>query len=226
MTSVNYNRAEWLQDLFPDGDAPRTMSTVQYEELKLKHQQLMHERELEKQRIDELKRKEYETALLHKETIAYSDKLANEICERVSGGELLISICNDYHMPTLKKCTQWLKQNNDFQTLFQQAIQDRLNIFEEQIISIADDTSQDYKEVTIKRVKKRVVDPETIARAKLRIEVRFRHLKAGRPSKWGDTSTLITKNDDIDDPAMLSDDEIDRRIADIETKERIIKTSK
>lgn len=224
--SVNYNRADWLQDLFPDGDAPRQMSTEQYNDLKAKHQKMMADRELEKARIDELKRKEYEAQLAHKETIQYSEALAQEICERVSGGELLIAICDSHHMPTLKRCSQWLKQNADFMSLFQQAIQDRLNIFEEEIISIADDTTNDYKEVTIKRTKKRVIDPETIARAKLRIEVRFRHLKAGRPNKWGDTSTLITKNDDIDDPATLSNEEIERRIADIENKEKILRAPK
>ena len=40
--------------------------------------------------------------------------------------------------------------------------------------------------------------------AKLRIEVRFRHLKALRPQRWGDSTTLITKSDDQFDPANLT----------------------
>jgi hypothetical protein len=226
MTKVNYNRSEWIHDLFPDGDAPRTMSEDYWNNLKERHKEMMKERELEEQRINELKQKEYEKAQQHKNTIQYSDKLAQEICERVSAGELLLNICDDYHMPTLKRCNMWLKTNPDFATLFNQAIQDRLSIFEEEVIRIADDITNDFKEITIKNVKKRVIDPEVIARAKLRIDVRFRHLKAGRPSKWGDTSTLITKNDDVDDPTNFTNEELERRIADIENKDRIIKSAK
>jgi hypothetical protein len=43
-------------------------------------------------------------------------------------------------------------------------------------------------------------------------------LKAGRPAKWGDASTLITKSAD-DDFSNLSAEELERRIADIERKE-------
>jgi hypothetical protein len=218
---VNYNRNEWLSDLFPDGNAPRTMSTVQYEELKQRHQEMMRQRDLEKQRIDELKRKEWEKILEQKDQITYSDQLAQEICERVSAGELLINICLDHHMPTMKRCNVWLKSNQDFAQLFSQAIQDRLSIFEEEIIKIADDATQDFKEVTIKKMSKRVLDPEVISRAKLRIDVRFRHLRAGRPNKWGEQSTLITKNNE-DDPAELTNEELERRINEIEAKDRTI----
>lgn len=223
---VNYNRTEWLADLFPEGGAPRQMSTEQWEELVFKHKELLKLREIEQARISELKQREFEETLKIKDAIAYSDKLAEEICERISAGELLINICNDHHMPTIKRVNQYLKSNNDFMQLYQQAHQDRLNIFEEEIISIADDVSGDFKEVTVKRVTKRVVDPEVIARAKLRIEVRLRHLKSGRPSKWSDQSTLNVKNENADDPESMTNEEIERRIAEIENKEKIVRFPK
>lgn len=225
---VDYKRADFLKDLFSEEkDIPRQMSTEQFDDLVAQHKQLMKEREIEQERINKLKREEYEAAQLIKDKVQYSDQIAQEICERISAGELLINICNDYHMPTIKRCNQWLKANNDFQALFTQAHQDRLNIFEEEIISIADDTTKDYKEITIKRVTKRVIDPEVIARAKLRIEVRLRHLKSGRPNKWSETSTLNVNNkNDVEDPESLSTEEIERRIAEIENKEKIIKFTK
>ena len=39
----------------------------------------------------------------------YDEDLAQEICERISAGELLIEICNELHMPTVRRCNQWLK---------------------------------------------------------------------------------------------------------------------
>jgi hypothetical protein len=122
-----------------------------------------------------------------KNELRYSDHLAQEICERISAGELLTVICRDDHMPTIRNCQQWLKENPEFQALFNMSIQDRLFVFEEQVIEIADDMKHDLRTVIKNGKEKRVADPDMVARAKLRIEVRFRHLKAGKPAKWGDS---------------------------------------
>lgn len=71
----------------------------------------------------------------------------------------------------------------------------------------------------------RVLDGEAIARAKLRVELRFRHLKAGRPNKWGDVSTLNVKSEDPMDCSNLSTEELERRLADIEAKDRIMRAA-
>jgi hypothetical protein len=98
------------------------------------------------------------------------------------------------------------------------SIQDRLFVFEEQVIEIADDMKDDFKTVIKNGKEKRVADPDMVARAKLRIEVRFKHLKAGKPSKWGDVSTLITKSDDPNNVANLSAEELERRLADLDVR--------
>jgi hypothetical protein len=156
-----------------------------------------------------------------KETLPYSDELAQEICERIAVGELLINVCLDERLPTLRRCNQWLNENPDFKALYQSAINDRLNIFEEEVIKIADDMKHDFKTVIKNGQEKRVPDPEMVARAKLRIEVRFRHLKALRPQRWGDSTTLISKSEDQFDPSKLSAEELEKQIADIEHKSRV-----
>lgn len=65
----------------------------------------------------------------------------------------------------------------DFKALYDQSIRDRLTIFEEQIIQISDDMSKDYKTVMVKGKERRQIDPEVVARAKLRVDARFRYLK-------------------------------------------------
>jgi hypothetical protein len=125
----------------------------------------------------------------------------------------------------MRRCNQWLKEHAEFQALMDMAKNDRLNIFSEQVLEIADDMKNDFKTVIKNGKEKRVVDPEVIARAKLRIEVRFRHLKSGKPSLWGDVSTLITKSDDPNNTANLSDDELEKRIADMDTKERVFRAA-
>jgi hypothetical protein len=159
-----------------------------------------------------------------KAAIPYSEPLAAEICERISVGELVLDICEDEHLPTMRRCNQWLKEHSDFAALYRESINDRLNIFEEQVIKIADDMKNDWRTVTKNGRERRVVDPDVIMRAKLRIEVRFKHLKALRPEKWGEQSTLITKSgDDISDMPF---DELERKLAELETKERVVKESR
>ena len=153
--------------------------------------------------------------------MAYSEPLAIEICERVSSGELLIDICADEHLPTVRRMTQWLKESQEFAALYKESLNDRLTIFEEEVIKIADDASRDFRDVQRNGRTQRVLDGDAIARAKLRVEVRFRHLKAGNPGKWGDQSTLITKSGDELD--HMPAEELERKLAELELKDAIVK---
>ena len=73
-----------------------------------------------------------------KELLPFTEPLAIEICERVSSGELLINICADEHLPTVSRDTQWIKRPR-ISPLYRDSISDRLTIFEEEVIKIADD---------------------------------------------------------------------------------------
>ena len=76
-----------------------------------------------------------------KDAIPYSESLAAEICKRICAGEFLIIICKDEDMPTERSVIQWKKEHSDFRALYDEAIRDRLDIFEDQIVTIADDGS-------------------------------------------------------------------------------------
>ena len=121
-------------------------------------------------------------------------------------------------MPTVRRCNQWLRSHQDFKILYDEALRDRLAIFEEQLIQIPDEAARDVQIVKKGNSERRILDPARITAAKLRVEVRRLHLKAGNPAKWGDTSTLITKSADPDDLSNLSAEELERRIADLEAK--------
>jgi hypothetical protein len=162
-----------------------------------------------------------------KAAIAYSEALATEICERVSVGELVIDICDDEHTPTMRRCNQWMKENIEFAALFKESINDRLNVFEEEVLKIADCVKHDFKTITKNGKERRVLDPDVIARAKLRIDVRFKWLRAMRPQKWGEMSTLTVKNeDDSFDPASMTQAELEKVIFDLERKSGVVKVSR
>jgi hypothetical protein len=204
----------------PDGVT--AMWAEDYEKLQAEQRKKRAEEERLKAEADARAQKEFEETLPLRNQLPYSDELAQEICERVSAGELLIDICNELHMPTVRRANQWMRESPEFNTLFKESILDRLGIFEEQVIQIADDMSKDFKTITRNGKQIRVVDADVIARAKLRVDVRFKHLKAGKPQKWGDTTTLVTKNEG-EDPADLSNEELERRLKDLDVKDRIFK---
>jgi hypothetical protein len=197
---------------------------------------LKAERDKRKKRIDaerlkieqerlRVEREQLECTKQRKDGLAYSDMLATEIVERIASGDLCTVICLDDHMPTVRRCNQWLREHSEFKLLFEQSLQDRLSIFEEQIIQIPDEAARDFDVVKVKGTEKRVLDPARITSAKLRVEVRRLHLIAGRPNKWGSSTTLITKSDDGFDPANLSADQLESEIAALEQKSRITRVA-
>jgi hypothetical protein len=189
-------------------------------------QQQVKEQQAKAQRQQAMNREQQAASNKRKDALQFSDALATEICERISAGELLTVICLDEHLPTVRRCNMWLRLHPEFAALYEQSLQDRLAIFEEQLIQIPDEAARDLDVITDKKGTRRIQDPAKVTMAKLRVEVRRMHLKAGRPQKWGDVSTLITKTDDPFDPANLSAEELERRIAEIEAKDRTVKGQK
>ncbi len=88
-----------------------SVSTIAYlaEQEKLAEQE--NARKAQEKVETERKQREQAEQLNLKNVLPYSEALAQEICERISCGELLINICNDDHLPTMRRCNQWLKGN-------------------------------------------------------------------------------------------------------------------
>jgi hypothetical protein len=97
---------------------------------------------------------------------------------------------------------------------------------QEEVIKIADDAARDFRDVVRNGRTQRVLDGDAIARAKLRVEVRFRHLKAFKPSLWGEQSTLNVKQSDSADIENMTSEELARKISELETKDRIVNSDR
>jgi hypothetical protein len=199
-----------------------SVSTIAYlaeqerrdEEEKLRHEQAKVEQEAILKDQAELNRT--------KGTLPFSEPAAIEIAERVSSGELLINVCLDEHLPTVRRVTQWLRESPEFAALYKESINDRLTIFEEEVIKIADDASRDFRDVVRNGRTARVLDGDAIAREKLRVEVRLKHLKAYKPSIWGEQSTLNVKQSDPLDLDQMTSEELAAKIAELEHKDRVV----
>ena len=197
----------------------------EFEELRAPYERAEREKAKLKAEHEAIEAKRQAELNRAKAALPFSEPLAIEIAERVSSGELLINICVDEHMPTVRRVTQWLRESPEFAALYKDLISDRLTIFEEEVIKIADDASRDWREVMRNGRSTRVLDGDAIARAKLRVEVRFKHLKAYKPSLWGETSTLNVKNSDAADIENMTSEELAAKIRELEIKENVVKAA-
>jgi hypothetical protein len=198
---------------YPESVAMHNEKVRQREELK----RLYHIQEEAKARAHFKREQE------RKDAIPFSEKLAMELCHRVAGGEFLTNICKEPDMPTISKVAQWKKERHEFKVLYDDAIRDRLDIFEDEVVTIADDSENDFKLVKKGGKQVKVLDAEVISRAKLRVDVRKAHLKAYRPERWGEQSTLNVNNYDALDPANMSQEELEKVLQDLEEKNESVK---
>jgi hypothetical protein len=141
-------------------------------------------------------------------TCDYSDELARAICSRLAEGESLRQICASQGMPDSATVLRWLDQHSAFREQYARAREVQAEHWVDEIIEIADDAVNDWEE----REKKdgttsMAVRHDHISRAKLRIDTRKWLMSRLVPKKYGDTSEMAGKEEEV------SDLEAARRIA-------------
>lgn len=117
----------------------------------------------------------------------FTQDIADAICERLSLGESLRSICRDDAMPSQSMVFRWLVNNQQFREQYAHAREVQADSWADDIIEIADDSSGDT-----------VVDPESgnerfnseyAARSRLRVDTRKWLMARMAPKKYGDKIT-------------------------------------
>ena len=117
------------------------------------------------------------------------------ICDRLSGGESLTSICKDDGMPAKVTVFKWIRNDAEFANQYARAREAQAEHYLDEIIQISDDSVLDTD-----------IDPESgnertnhdvIQRAKLRVDTRKWAMSRLAPKKYGDR---ITHGGDPDAP--------------------------
>lgn len=142
---------------------------------------------------------------------AYRQEMANEICRRIAEGETLRQICRDELMPARSTVQIWVVEDlGGFSGQYARAREVQLDHWVDEIIEIADDSSNDWLERETKSGRKiRVLDQEAIMRARLRIDTKKWLLSKLKPEKFGD-SLKLSGSLDLN---HKSDEQLDARIA-------------
>ena len=103
----------------------------------------------------------------------YSPEIADLICDRIAEGASLRQICQDATMPARSTIFVWLEEHEDFARLYRLARQIQIEDLMDEILEIADDSSNDWIDREGSDGKKhRVFNPDSIRRSKLRIGAR------------------------------------------------------
>ena len=120
----------------------------------------------------------------------FTQKIADEICDRIAHGESLRSICRDMHMPETMTVYRWLLKTEkyaDFCYQYARAREVQADYFMDEITDIADDGTNDWEEREGKNGKVFVkLNPEAVQRSKLRIETRCKRAGQMAPKKYND----------------------------------------
>ena len=116
----------------------------------------------------------------------YNQKLVTVICERIANGESLRKICQDDDMPNKNNVRLWLKKYKEFRAQYARARDEQADFYAEEIIEIADDSSNDTKKITKGDKEIEVVSHENVNRSKLRVDARKWIASKLKPKKYGD----------------------------------------
>jgi len=132
----------------------------------------------------------------------YSKALCERICELIATSDKgLQQLCNSVEwMPSKYTILQWLIKYEDFQTQYTCARARQADTLIDQIVEIADDSSQD----TIYTEKGEIFNAEFAARSKIRIDARKWLASKLAPKKYGDKLDVTTDGKEISSTVVIS----------------------
>ena len=116
----------------------------------------------------------------------FNQETADLICELLTEGRSLRSICERDDFPACSTVCRWLSQNEGFRKQYAYAREIQADALFDETLDIADDGRNDW--MTIKRGKTEVEVPnqEVISRSKLRVDTRKWYAGKLNPKKYGD----------------------------------------
>lgn len=116
----------------------------------------------------------------------YTEEMADKICERIADGESLKAICEDEGMPHKSTVFKWLSENDAFSDKYARAREAQADALFDDILSIADDGSNDWMLKNFGEETRWVENGEAIRRSQLRIDARKWMAGKLRPKKYSE----------------------------------------
>ena len=136
----------------------------------------------------------------------YTQELADQLCERLSQGKSLRTVCKAEDMPSAVTIFSWLRKDPEFLKQYERSKAEAADSLADEILDIADNSVNDYMaqlvadgdEEAIAAVK---LHPENIQRSRLRVDARKWIASKLKPKKYGDKMNI---GGDPDNPIRTS----------------------
>lgn len=128
--------------------------------------------------------------------VEFSQALFDSICKRIADGKSVRQACSGTDMPDRATFNGWRKRTPELQAQYDLACIEREEVYFEQIIEIADDSSGDAMDVDGLNI----ANPEFTQRSKIRIDARKWALARMNRKKYGDR--LLTEHTGEDGGAI------------------------
>lgn len=147
----------------------------------------------------------------------YSQEIAEAIMLRMAAGESLRSICTDEAMPARSTVMLWVATNREgFSDRYAKACDARAHYWADELLDIADDSSNDYME----REGATVLNGEALQRSRLRVDTRKWLLSKMLP-RYADRQVIDnTSSDGTMTPDQSSASRIMEKLSAIEKRSR------
>lgn len=121
----------------------------------------------------------------------YTEEMANNICMQLIDGLSLREICRQENMPSKTTVFKWTHLHKEFADQYARAREQQGETFADEIIEIADDSTNDYQTRKNENGEEiQVVNPEAIGRSRLRVDTRKWIASKILPKKYGDLLKL------------------------------------
>lgn len=146
----------------------------------------------------------------------FTPALGKAVCDRISKGESLRSVCRDPKMPHVETVLNWVWSSDDihkeFRKNFEIAREMRAEHVFEETMEISDDTSGDMMEVVrevkkngkTEKVKEFVPNHTAVHRARLRVDTRRWFLARMAPKKFGEKIDITSGGKAIKQPRSVA----------------------
>jgi hypothetical protein len=128
----------------------------------------------------------------------YTDELAATICQRLSSGHSLRSICREEGMPDVSTIMGWVFRRPEFFQQYRAAREMQAELMADEMQDIADDGSNDWMERHNSKGEfvGWMENGESIKRSALRINTRQWIAARLLPKRWGDKQQVTHQNPD------------------------------
>jgi hypothetical protein len=127
--------------------------------------------------------------------VAYSPAVADRILDELMNGRTLVDVCKDPDTPAVSTVNHWAVNDREgFAARYSRAREIGCHTMADQMLEIVDDRSNDW---IVRRANdgttETILDPERVARARLRCDVRRWLLSKMLPKAFGDRQNLNAK---------------------------------